>query len=129
MPVLTKIVLFCVLLAPGVVRANDLGGLVREYNASMKKVTGPLNQRPGLVILHVLPVLEKIGALSTSASERWLAGEFDNAKTAIYVRKTIPRVLLSGATDNAVQILLKGMARRAPAIQEASLRALVEAGV
>ncbi len=129
MPVLTKIVLFCVLLAPGVVRANDLGGLVREYGASLKKVTGPLNQRPGLVILHVLPVLEKIGALSTSASERWLAGEFDNARTAIYVRKTIPRVLLAGATDHAVQILLKGMARRAPAIQQASLRALVEAGV
>ena len=129
MPVLTKIVLFFVLLVPGSVRANDLGGLVREYSASLKKVTGPLNQRPGLVILHVLPVLEKIGALSTSSSERWLAGEFDNARTAIYARESIPRVLLSGATDNAVQILLKGMARRPPAIQEASLRALVEAGV
>ena len=89
MPVLTKIVLFCVLLAPGVVRANDLGSLVREYSASLKKVTGPLNQRPGLVILHVLPVLEKIGALSTSSSERWLAGEFDNARTAIYALSLI----------------------------------------
>ena len=128
MPVLTKAVLFCALLAPCAVRGDDLGGLVRQYNASLKKVTGPLNQRTGLVFTHVLPVLEKIGALSTSASERWLSGELDNARTAIYTRETIPRILLAGATDNAVQVLLKGMARRAPAIQEASLRALVEAG-
>lgn len=127
MPVLTKLVLFCVLLAPCSARGDDLGGLVRQYNASLKKVTGPLNQRTGLVFTHVLPVLEKIGALSTSASERWLSGELDNARTAIYTRETIPRILLAGATDNAVQVLLKGMARRPPAIQEASLRALVEA--
>jgi len=127
MPVLTKLVLFCVLLAPCSARGDDLGGLVRQYNASLKKVTGPLNQRTGLVFTHVLPVLEKIGALSTSSSERWLSGELDNARTAIYTRETIPRILLAGATDNAVQVLLKGMARRPPAIQEASLRALVEA--
>ena len=128
MPVLTKAVLLFALFAPCAARAADLGGLVRQYNESLKKVTGPLNQRRGLVIFHVEPVLEKIGALSTKASERWLAGEFDNATTAIYVRESIPRVLLAGSSGAAVQVLLQGMARRPPELQEASLRALNESG-
>ncbi len=128
MPSFTKLVLFCLLLVPGSLRANELAGLVREYSVAQKKVTGPLGQRPGLVILHVQPVLEKIGALSSSASERWLAAELDNARTAAYVREAIPRALLSGATENAVKALLRGMGRRPTAVQEASLRALAEAG-
>lgn len=129
MPVFSKAVLFCVLLVPQAVRADDLGSLVREYSTALKKVTGPLNQRPGLVIIHVLPVLEKIGALSTSASERWLSGELDNARTAIYVREAMPRVLLAGSSETAVQVLLRGLARRPPGLREACLRALRESGV
>ena len=126
MPVLRKSLLLLILLVPCAVRAAELGSLVREYTEALKKVTGPLNQRPGLVVIHVLPVLDKIGALSTTASERWLAAELDNAQTAIYVRETIPRVLLAGPGENAAIILLQSLGKRPPKVQEACLRALKE---
>ena len=126
MPVLRKSLLLLILLVPCTVQGAELGPLVREYSAALKKVTGPLNQRPGLVITHVLPVLEKIGALSTLASERWLAAELDNARTASYVRETIPRVLLAGPGKDVAIILLQGLGKRPPGVREACLRALKE---
>ena len=126
MPVLRKSLLLLILLVPCTVQGAELGPLVREYSAALKKVTGPLNQRPGLVVTHVLPVLEKIGALSTLASERWLAAELDNARTASYVRETIPRVLLAGPGKDVAIILLQGLGKRPPGVREACLRALKE---
>lgn len=126
MPVLRKSLLLLILLVPCTVQGAELGPLVREYSAALKKVTGPLNQRPGLVVTHVLPVLEKIGALSTLASERWLAAELDNARTASYVRETIPRVLLAGPGKDVAIILLQGLGKRPPGVREACLRALTE---
>ena len=126
MPVLRKSLLLLILLVPCAVRAAELGSLVREYTEALKKVTGPLNQRPGLVVIHVLPVLDKIGALSTTASERWLAAELDNARTASYVRETIPRVLLAGPGKDVAIILLQGLGKRPPGVREACLRALKE---
>ena len=126
MPVLRKSLLLLILLVPCTVQGAELGPLVREYSAALKKVTGPLNQRPGLVVTHVLPVLEKIGALSTLASERWLAAELDNARTASYVRETIPRVLLAGPGKDVAIILLQGLSKRPPGVREACLRALTE---
>ena len=67
MPILRKSLLLLILLVPCTVQGAELGPLVREYSAALKKVTGPLNPRPGLVVLHVLPVLDKIVALSTTA--------------------------------------------------------------
>ena len=126
MPVLRKSLLLLILLVPCTVQGAELGPFVREYSAALKKVTGPLNQRPGLVVTHVLPVLEKIGALSTLASERWLAAELDNARTASYVRETIPRVLLAGPGKDVAIILLQGLGKRPPGVREACLRALKE---
>ena len=126
MPVLRKSLLLLILLVPCTVQGAELGPLVREYTEALKKVTGPLNQRPGLVVTHVLPVLEKIGALSTLASERWLAAELDNARTASYVRETIPRVLLAGPGKDVAIILLQGLGKRPPGVREACLRALKE---
>ena len=126
MPILRKSLLLLILLVPCTVQGAELGPLVREYSAALKKVTGPLNQRPGLVVTHVLPVLEKIGALSTLASERWLAAELDNARTASYVRETIPRVLLAGPGKDVAIILLQGLGKRPPGVREACLRALTE---
>ncbi|MAM46967.1 MAG: hypothetical protein CMJ91_09935, partial [Planctomycetes bacterium] len=126
MPVLRKPLLLLILLVPCAVRAAELGPLVREYTEALKKVTGPLNQRPGLVVIHVVPVLEKIGVLSTTASERWLAAELDNARTASYVRETIPRVLLAGPGKDVASILLQGLGKRPPGVREACLRALAE---
>ena len=126
MPVLRKPLLLLILLVPCAARAAELGPLVREYTEALKKVTGPLNQRPGLVVIHVVPVLEKIGVLSTTASERWLAAELDNARTASYVRETIPRVLLAGPGKDVASILLQGLGKRPPGVREACLRALAE---
>lgn len=126
MPVLRKSLLLLILLVPCTVQGAELGPLVREYTEALKKVTGPLNQRPGLVVIHVLPVLDKIGALSTTASERWLAAELDNARTASYVRETIPRVLLAGPGKDVASILLQGLGKRPPGVREACLRALAE---
>ena len=104
MPVLRKPLLLLILLVPHAVRADDLDTLVHQYTAALKKVRGPLNQRPGLAVTHVRPVLDKIGGLSTSASERWLAGELDNVRTA--------------------KILLQGLGKRPPEVRKACLKAV-----
>ena len=105
-------------------QADELGSLVRQYNTALKKVTGPINKRTNLVAIHVGPVLDKISALSTVGSERWLAAELENSGTSPQARSAIPQALLDGATANAVKLVISGLGRRPPAVQEASLRAL-----
>ncbi len=112
------------LFAPCAARADELTSLVRQYKASLKKVTGPINQRPKLVVTHVAPILDKIAALSTSSSERWLAAELDNSGASPQVREAIPGALLAGGTENAVRLLISGLGRRPSGVQTASLRKL-----
>ncbi len=120
-----KIALFLLLLvAPCAARADELTSLVRQYKASLKKVTGPINKRSNLVARHVSPILDKIAALSTSSSERWLAAELDNSGTSPQARAAIPGALLAGGTENAVRLLISGLGRRPPGVQAASFRML-----
>ena len=120
-----KIALFLLLLvAPCAARADELTSLVRQYKTSLKKVTGPINKRSNLVARHVSPILDKIAALSTSSSERWLAAELDNSGTSPQARAAIPGALLAGGTENAVRLLISGLGRRPPGVQAASFRML-----
>ncbi len=120
-----KTALFLLLLvAPCAARADELTSLVRQYKASLKKVTGPINKRSNLVATHVAPILDKIAALSTSNSERWLAAELDNSGTSPQARAAIPGALLAGGTENAVRLLISGLGRRPPGVQAASFRML-----
>ena len=120
-----KTALFLLLLvAPCAARADELTSLVRQYKASLKKVTGPINKRSNLVATHVAPILDKIAALSTSSSERWLAAELDNSGTSPQARAAIPGALLAGGTENAVRLLISGLGRRPPGVQAASFRML-----
>lgn len=113
-----------VLVAPCAARADELTSLVRQYKASLKKVTGPINKRSNLVATHVAPILDKIAALSTSSSERWLAAELDNSGTSPQARAAIPGALLAGGTENAARLLISGLGRRPPGVQAASFRML-----
>jgi len=120
-----KTALFLLLLvAPCAARADELTSLVRQYKASLKKVTGPINKRSNLVATHVAPILDKIAALSTSSSERWLAAELDNSGTSPQARAAIPGALLAGGTENAARLLISGLGRRPPGVQAASFRML-----
>ena len=120
-----KNALFLLLLvAPCAARADELTILVRQYKASLKKVTGPINKRSNLVATHVAPILDKIAALSTSSSERWLAAELDNSGTSPQARAAIPGALLAGGTENATRLLISGLGRRPPGVQAASFRML-----
>ncbi|HBO52727.1 MAG TPA: hypothetical protein DD471_12150 [Planctomycetes bacterium] len=120
-----KTALFLLLLvAPCAARADELTSLVRQYKASLKKVTGPINKRSNLVATHVAPILDKIAALSTSNSERWLAAELDNSGTSPQARAAIPGALLAGGTENAARLLISGLGRRPPGVQAASFRML-----
>ncbi len=121
---LKNALLLLLLVAPCAARADELTSLVRQYKASLKKVTGPINQRPNLVARHVSPILDKIAALSTSSSERWLAAELDNSGTSPQAREAIPGALLAGGTENAARLLISGLGRRPPGVQAASLRML-----
>jgi len=120
-----KTTLFLLMLvAPCAARADELTSLVRQYKASLKKVTGSINQRSKLVATHVAPILDKIAALSTSSSERWLAAELDNSGVSPQAREAIPGALLAGGTENAVRLLISGLGRRSPGVQTASFRKL-----
>jgi len=124
MRLMIRATFFLFLLTPCVVLADDLTSLVREYTAATKKVTGPLPRRPGLVATHVTPVLDRIAALSTPASERWLAAELDNSTTSSHTRSAIPQALLAGGTENAARLVLGGLGKRPIDVQIASLKAL-----
>ena len=120
-----KTALFLLLLvAPCAAQADELTSLVRQYKASLKKVTGPINKRSNLVATHVAPILDKIAALPTSSSERWLAAELDNSGTSPQARAAIPGALLAGGTENAARLLISGLGRRPPGVQAASFRML-----
>ena len=121
---LKNILLLLLLVAPCAARADELTSLVRQYKTSLKKVTGPINKRSNLVATHVAPILDKIAALSTSSSERWLAAELDNSGTSPQARAAIPGALLAGGTENAVRLLISGLGRRPPGVQAASFRML-----
>ena len=121
---LKNVLLLLLLVAPCAARADELTSLVRQYKASLKKVTGPINKRSNLVARHVSPILDKIAALSTSNSERWLAAELDNSGTSPQARAAIPGALLAGGTENAVRLLISGLGRRPPGVQAASFRML-----
>ena len=121
---LKNALLLLLLVAPCAARADELTSLVRQYKASLKKVTGPINKRSNLVATHVAPILDKIAALSTSSSERWLAAELDNSGTSPQARAAIPGALLAGGTENAARLLISGLGRRPPGVQAASFRML-----
>ena len=121
---LKNVLLLLLLVAPCAARADELTSLVRQYKTSLKKVTGPINKRSNLVATHVAPILDKIAALSTSSSERWLAAELDNSGTSPQARAAIPGALLAGGTENAVRLLISGLGRRPPGVQAASFRML-----
>ena len=121
---LKNALLLLLLVAPCAARADELTSLVRQYKASLKKVTGPINRRSNLVATHVAPILDKIATLSTSNSERWLAAELDNSGTSPQARAAIPGALLAGGTENAVRLLISGLGRRPPGVQAASFRML-----
>ena len=55
---LKNALLLLLLVAPCAVRADELTSLVRQYKASLKKVTGPINRRSNLVATHVAPILD-----------------------------------------------------------------------
>ncbi len=112
------------LCAPAVVRADGLSSLVGEYRAACTKVGGAAKSRGDKVDKHVRPVLEKIAALDSDDSLKWLATEIDNAKVLPEIRAAMAAPILKHSSDRAVDYLLRGLMRRPEPVQEAVADAL-----